>query len=173
MHIIVNGGALEQNRRHMWLCFQDSNKNRIGIHYFKVLVQIHYSRSPARGFLGGELFCNIFSRFLVKSWENRDWTSGLTRLLVHKVWLATAESPYLLTLFNFQFYCYASNRETKENWGALLDEVELAPAESPYLLADLLDPFRWILFPCSIFLGHIIFSGFNLIFPCWFQFRWT
>ena len=27
----------------------DSNKLSIGIHFFKVLVQIHYSHSPARG----------------------------------------------------------------------------------------------------------------------------
>ena len=30
----------------MQACFEDSNNISIGIHFFKVLVQIHYSRSP-------------------------------------------------------------------------------------------------------------------------------
>ena len=30
----------------LWICHPDSNNISIGIHFFKVLVQIHYSRSP-------------------------------------------------------------------------------------------------------------------------------
>ena len=34
----------------MWQCFLDSNNFSIGIHSFKVLVQIHYSQSPCPAF---------------------------------------------------------------------------------------------------------------------------
>ena len=40
------------------LCVQvasDSNKRSIGIHYFKVLVQIHYSQGPSLGLLEREI----------------------------------------------------------------------------------------------------------------------
>ena len=33
-------------QNHMWDYILDSNNFSIGIHFFKVLVQIHYSRSP-------------------------------------------------------------------------------------------------------------------------------
>ena len=67
----------------MYGCIEDSNNISIGIHFFKVLVQIHYSRSPGRP---GDLKAHISLK------------SGYPKLIFHSlpdVFLKFECVPYL------------------------------------------------------------------------------
>ena len=82
----------------MWASFLDSNNFSIGIHFFKVLVQIHYSRSP------GLTICSLaLTSRLAFPWVLPEKSPKINKIKPRKSakkarkWLKIEQNPPFLT----------------------------------------------------------------------------